>query len=248
MSVNTQNPSQTNLGKNEEFFLQLARGHISNHSFNHKFGAVPSMSQNQSGTIWDVNDTLYPWNDFNTAGSVTIPTVHASDAGATVTIQGLDENYLFASETVTVANGTPVSTETSWSRVNRAFFIDDNPNVGVIDIQKNSNTVAKINVGKAQTLMSIYTIPADTTGYLTQGTCSIKSGGDATVDMFVRYGGEGTFRVGHSFEIQGDGGQYFYRFSVPIALPEKTDIDVRALVRSNNARVTAAFDVILIDN
>jgi len=31
-------------------------------------------------------------------------------------------------------------------------------------------------------------------------------------------------------------------------MPEKTDIDVRATVRSNNARVTAAFDLILIDN
>jgi hypothetical protein len=37
-----------------------------------------------------------------------------------------------------------------------------------------------------------------------------------------------------------------YKFTCPIMLPSKTDIDVRVKVRSNNPRVTAAFDVILI--
>jgi len=31
-------------------------------------------------------------------------------------------------------------------------------------------------------------------------------------------------------------------------LPQKTDIDVRASVRTNNAKVTSAFDMILIKN
>jgi len=66
--------------------------------------------------------------------------------------------------------------------------------------------------------------------------------------MFVRYEGTGPFRVGHSFEVSGTGGQYLYNFTVPPELPAKTDIDVRATVRSNNARMTASFDVILIDD
>lgn len=96
--------------------------------------------------------------------------------------------------------------------------------------------------------MAVYTIPAGYTGYLTKGVCSIQSGGDATGNMYVRYFGQSSFRVGHSFEVVGAGGQYVYDFSVPIAIPEKSDIDVRAFVRSNNSRVTAAFDVILIKN
>jgi hypothetical protein len=66
--------------------------------------------------------------------------------------------------------------------------------------------------------------------------------------MFIRYFGQSSFRVGHSFEVQGEGGPYNYKFSVPIRIPEKSDIDVRAAVRTNNSRVTAAFDLILIDN
>jgi len=64
--------------------------------------------------------------------------------------------------------------------------------------------------------------------------------------MFVRYFGQTSFRVGHSFEVSGTGGQYLYDFSIPIEIPEKSDIDVRATVRSNNARLTSAFDIVLI--
>jgi len=241
-----QNPSETSKGKTEEFYLQLARGHISNHYHNHKFGAVPAMSQNETGTIWDVNDTTYPWNVWSTPGSVTIPTVNASDAGKSVTVQGLGEDFKFQEEILTVANGTPVASQQSFYRVNRAF-ISDGANVGVINITKNANTVAKINEGKGQTLMAVYTVPADQKGYIIHGTCSCQAGADATVDLFARYGGQGAFRVGHSFEVSGTGGQYNYTFGVPLELPEKTDIDVRASVRSNNARITAAFDIILID-
>ena len=56
-----------------------------------------------------------------------------------------------------------------------------------------------------------------------------------------------TFRVSHTFEVTG-GSQYLYNFSVPLPIPEKTDIDVRITTRSNNGRFTAAFDIILIKN
>ena len=95
--------------------------------------------------------------------------------------------------------------------------------------------------------MSVYTVPAGYTGYLLKGTMSCQLSGDATGDMFVRYFGQTSFRVGHSFEVSGAGGPYTYEFGVPIQIPAKSDIDVRANVRTNNARVTAAFDLILIE-
>ena len=66
--------------------------------------------------------------------------------------------------------------------------------------------------------------------------------------MYIRYFGQDAFRIGHSLEVAGVGGQYLYQFPVPLKIPEKTDIDVRAEVRSNNARVTATFDIILVEN
>jgi hypothetical protein len=58
--------------------------------------------------------------------------------------------------------------------------------------------------------------------------------------------GSNHFRAGHTFEVSS--GQYLYKFDVPFVVPEKTDLDVRAAVRSNNARVTSAYDLILVSN
>jgi hypothetical protein len=243
-----QNPSTTAQGKYEEFFLQLARGHIANHSFNHKFGAVSAMSVNTTGTVWDVNNTIYPWSAWDTAGTVSVSAVNASDNNKQLVIQGLDANYVFQEEIITLSSSASVSGIKTFKRLNRGFIVDGNTNVGDVTVTKDATTVLKITANKGQTLMAVYTIPAHKTGYLMQGACSIQKGGDATGDMFVRYFGQSSFRIGHSFEVQGEGGPYNYKFTVPIPIPEKSDIDVRAAVRSNNARVTAAFDLILIDN
>jgi len=227
--------------------LSIAQGEVTGHSLQHKFGAVPAMSQNNSGTIWDVNDTLYPWSSFSTAGTLSVPTVNASDNGKSLVIVGLDSDYNEITETVTISSSGATTTTNSYLRVYRAYLTSGS-NVAIINIQKGGVNVARINAGKAQTLMAIYTVPAGYTAYLTQGTATCQDGADATGDMFIRYFGQDAFRVGHTFEVCGDGGQYFYPFSVPIAIPEKSDIDVRATVRSNNARVTAAFDMILTKN
>ena len=225
------------------FGLGVAKGQFADISHVHKFGAVPAMSQNQTGTIWDVNDTLYPFSAFATAGTLSIPAVDASDDGISLTIVGLDEDYAPQSETVSVSSTTSTTTSNSFIRVFRAYTGSNN--VANINIQKGGTTVARVSAGKAQTLMAIYTVPAGYTAYLLKGTATVQDGADATGNMYIRYFGESSFRVGHSFEVSGNGGQYVYDFGVAIKIPEKSDIDVRATVRSNNARVTAAFDLIL---
>lgn len=227
--------------------LSIAQGEVSGHSLQHKFGAVPAMSQNSTGTIWDVNDTLYPWSSFSTAGTLSVPAVNASDDDKDLVIVGLDSDYNEITETVTLSSSGATATTNSYLRVYRAYLTSGS-NVAVINIQKGGVNVARINAGKSQTLMAVYTVPAGYTAYLTQGTATCQDGADATGDMFIRYFGQDAFRVGHTFEVCGDGGQYFYPFSVPVAIPEKSDIDVRASVRSNNARLTAAFDMILTKN
>jgi len=225
------------------FGLGVAKGQFADISHIHKFGAVPAMSQNQTGTIWDVNDTNYPFSAFTTAGTLSIPAVDASDDGISLTIVGLDENYSPQSETVSVSSTAATTTTNSFIRVFRAYT--GSTNVANINIQKGGTTVARVSAGKAQTLMAVYTVPAGYTAYLLKGTATCQAGADATGNLYIRYFGESSFRVGHSFEVSGAGGQYVYDFGVAIKIPEKSDIDVRATVRSNNARVTAAFDLIL---
>lgn len=225
--------------------LYIARGLVLNTHYEHKFGAVPAMSVATTGTVWDVDDTIYPWSAWDTAGVLTIPAVNASDNGGTVTVTGLDANYEVISEDFTVSSsGTTTGTKT-FKRAYRAFFTDGTSNVGDINIQRGGTTIARISAGKAQTLMAIYTVPNGYTAYLSKGTMSIEAGGDASGNMYVRYSGQSSFRIGHSFEV-GDGAQYMYDFTVPLAIPAKSDIDVRCSMRTNNSRASAAFDMILI--
>jgi hypothetical protein len=230
--------------------IQLAAGVIAGASFNHKFGATPAMSQNQSGSVWDVNDTNYPWTALDTPAVVNIERTNVADDGLNVTVQGLDSDYNYQEETITISGADTLGTKL-FRRVNRAFCTDGGAtNTGNINIEAGTaggTVVARITAGKGQTLMAVYTVPKNYTAFITQGTMSVAGNADATGDLFVKYFGESTFRVGHSFEVTGAGGQYFYPFSIPIKIPSMSDIDVRAAVRSNNARITAAFDIILLE-
>ena len=236
----------------EDDYLNISRGLVKGTSFIHKFGAVPAMSNGTTGTIWDKNDTVYPWSAWNTPGILTIATtasngsVSTLDNGKSITVIGLDENYNEIQETIAISGSTGTGTLT-FARVYRAYVTDGITNATQIRVSRGGTEVLRISIGKAQTLMAIYTVPNGYNGYLTQGVASIQYGGDCTIDMFVRYGGSGAFRIGHSGEVAGTGMPYHYGFTCPIKLPPKTDIDIRVSVRSNNARVTSAFDVILID-
>jgi len=232
----------------KDSLLSIAQGEVNGHSGVHKFGAVPAMSQNNTGTVWDVNDTMYPWASWDTAGTVSILTVNSSDNGKTITLVGLDANYQNQSEEVVVSSSGAVTTTKTWKRLYRAYVSSGTDNVGAITVQKGGVTVLQITAGKGQTLMAIYTVPAGHTAYLLSGVCSVQDGADATGNMYVRYSSEDAFRIGHSFEVAGRGGPYSHKFEIPVRLPEKTDIDVRATVRSNNARVTAAFDILLVED
>jgi hypothetical protein len=239
--------------KHYDLRQMVAGGYTTDHSSIHKFGAVPQMSINNTGTVWDINDTLYPWSALDTPAVVNIERNSADDDGFDVIVEGLDSDWNAQTETITIDGADTVGTKL-FRRVNRAFIETGSAstNTGNIDIEAGAaggTTVARITAGQGQTLMAVYTIPAGYIGYVFQGTASIQSGGDATGFMYVRKNTTGTaFRVAHTFELAGDGGQYFYPFAFPVPLLEKSDIDIRASVRSNNARVTAAFDLLLVEN
>ena len=235
--------SISQVGTSEPFELQVARGQIPGHTFVHRQGRVPQMSNNTTGTVWDVNDTLYPWSAWDTAGTIAIARASASDADKNVIIRGLDADYNLITEQVTL---TAASGNTSINTYTRLDFIQMNGtavNVGAITVTKGATTVGSIAAGVGQSLMGVYTVPAGYTAYIPHGSMTIQNGADATGSFYYRIPG-GRFLIGHTFEVASS--EYNYEFSVPFRVPEKSDIDVRASVRTNNAQVTAAYDIILI--
>ena len=239
--------------KHYDFRQMVVGGYLTDHSHNHKFGAVPQMSINTTGTVCDLNDTVYPWSALDTPAKVNVERNDVADNGLQVVIQGLDSNWDYQQEIITITGADQLGNKL-WRRVNRAYIESGTAttNIANINIEAGAaggTTIARIRAGRAQTLMAVYTIPRGYIGYLYQGTMTVQANGDATGYMYIRRNSVGTaFRIGHTFEVTGSGGAYNYKFSFPPAIPEKSDIDVRALVRSNNSRVTATFDILLVEN
>lgn len=233
----------------EQFDLNVARGKTRGASAIHKFGATPVQSINTTATIWDKPDTLYPWSAFNTPGVLVASQVGASDNGKVVTIVGLDSNWDIIEEDFTLSSAGTVTGTKIFKRVYRGYVKVGDTNVGQLSFSRGGTEVLRITAGLGQTLMAIYTVPNGYTGYLYQGVCTVQASADGTGFMMVRYNSTGTsFRVGHTFEVSGTGGEYFYKFAFPIEIPQHSDIDVRVSSRSNNGRFTAAFDILLIKN
>jgi hypothetical protein len=242
-----QNPSATDTGKTEEFHLQLARGHVSNHSTVHKFGWNTAIGITEE-TIWD-GSNVYNYSATGTATAHS--TSNAADSASTVTIQGLDENFLLVTDTITVDG--PASAN-QYSRIFRAFMSTANTgttNVNAVDIKTNSNTIARISAGQGQTLMALYTIPANKTGYLQKvHFTSNKSGQPAVFRILTRIAdgipaNTGPFRTIGQFG-QMDGPTE-YTYFCPIRLASNTDIEIRATGTASAPACGAVFDLILID-
>lgn len=233
------------------FYLDVVQGNVTGYSFNHKFGAVPSMSQNTLGSVWDVDDTLYPWTALDTPAVVNVERNNVADEGKTITVQGLDSNYNFVEEDIIISGADTVGS-TLFKRVNRCFVSGDSgTNTGDIDIEAGAaggTTVARIQAGNGQTLMAVYTVPAGKTAYMLQLNSSAADDTDCTISLFKQLVDTGIFRIQDTFEMQRGGGSVNQAFQAPITFVEKTDIDVRARTRANNKRITTSFDLLLVDN
>ena len=225
----------------DDFAINIARGIVKGTSSNHKFGAVPQMSNANTGTIWDINDTTYPWTAFDIANTAVIPAVDSGDDGKTITVQGLDQDYNFVEENFVVSDTVSTTGSTQFKRINRAFVSAGADNVANVNITYNSVNVARIGAGNGQTLMSVYTVPAGTDMFLMKFVSSASA--EASLFFRRRNLNENAFRIAHTGELVDF---YEYEFEIPLKFEEKTDIDVRATTGTNNARITCCFDLVLI--
>ena len=234
--------SITKTGKHEPFGLHVKRGYVQGHSTVNKFGAA-TVSVVEA-PIWDGNSNyVYP-----TSATILGVVGTSTTDNSQITIEGLDENYNFVSNIVTLNGTTSVGTSATYLRAYRAFVSDDNEPAGDVTIRHSGITVAKINSGENQTLMAIYTIPAGYTGYLYQlnvGSGTENANKYVTFKLRTRELG-GVFRTKQKFNIQG--GHLIEDYTFPLAIPEKTDIEISAQSSSGDQEVHGLFDLLLIEN
>ena len=229
------------------YFLQVSRGLIAGHKRVFKFGYNGDIDDSEE-TIWDVGG-LYAYP----ASAVTMTATSSSgatDEDVEVTIQGLDASYNELSETVTLdASGTATTTG-SFLRVYRAFVASGTASAGNITIANGGTTYAYVSSADQQTLMALWTVPAGYTAYLFQidtTAFTVQNNKVATIRMITREL-NGVFRTQQKFDLFE--GSYHQDITCPQPIPEKTDIEFRAIADSSNAdlRVSTTFDIIYIEN
>ena len=224
----------------------------------HKFGSVNSVRNQVSilnpDTIWDGGGAY----EFPSDTGETLRVVSTTANGdlpdtQSITIEGLDQDFNTQTWTGNLDGENLVDITGTWTRVYRAYNNDANDILGVANIHKSgdvSTSYAQILDGNNQTLMCVYTIPADCTGYMVKFLLTAFNSGSAsqigyTIHLRVREFGK-VFRtrtltsVGTNFPISEE-------FPFPLQFPPKTDILLNVIgANGNGGSVNGSFDIALL--
>ena len=159
--------SATRQGAYEPFDLQVARGQVDGHSSVEIFGYSTAIGSSAQGPMWEgqtLSGGLY------VPPSSAAPLVLVSDSASdnttrSVVIEGLGAGFVPLTETIALNGTTNVTTTNSFLRINQISMLNST-NTGNITASISSTVYAKINAGVGKTQMSIYTVPAGYTFYL----------------------------------------------------------------------------------
>jgi hypothetical protein len=253
--------SISRVGTTEPFELQVKRGQIGWHEAIFKFGFNPDVDDALE-TVW-AQGGLYSYIETATVLKVSSSSTNDTSAGTgarTVTLSGLDANYAEVSETVTLNGQTAVNTTKTYIRINRMVVNtagSGGQNAGVIYAGDGTVTsgvpaekYATIAIGDNQTLMALWTVPADYTAYLLQKDVTAATAQNnkyATIHLVARPFGE-VFQTKDKHVL--DNGVLHQTYTIPLKFTEKTDIEVRCIGDSASAdiAVSASLDIIYIRN
>jgi hypothetical protein len=234
-----------------------------NQQFIEKFGANLSVGGDLE-TIWEEGGI---YNYLTTTSKVSAISDNIQDSlngtGArTIEIEGLDGDYNVIKEVIScnATDGTQGGPESvnEFLRVYRAViktagvtgtndgFIDINTNTGpIIAIGTHGFGVNEEGFGQSQT--SVYTIPADKTGYLTQWSVGTSDANKSVHAYFMSSEvNDGT--ILRIKDVMFLNNYSIKDYKVPLAFPAKTDLEVRAYDGATGAAVSTSYNIILVDN
>ena len=247
-----------------DYFLELAMGKVSGQTQVNKFGENPSVGVGTTEDVWDGGGTYaFPASAAITHLRQATDQV-GTDGNLPVEIQGLDVNWAAVTQTHNL-DGTDTTTEVLLgTALRRVFRLKVNGNVvAAADIWVGATGMgaatakAIIQAGNNQTLMAIYTVPADKTAYITQYYCDNIP--DATrhpdsvafklwvADRANTY----EFQLKHKRGVPHQAPGFNQPFKPYMKITEKSDIKISASVVGGvgeDGNPNAGFDLILVDN
>lgn len=242
---------------------QLVFGDIPETESFTKFGRNPDID---TGTgpedIWS-GGGLYTGQPIHSAAAETVEVFSSSanDAAAgtgarTVEISGLDENWMFQEEVVTLNGVTAVPTTTLWKRVNRGKVLtagSTGNNEGIIEVRHTAtvaNVFLAIPVGQGQSTVAAYTVPEGKIFRIKRIKVQIgrANGSAGSAEYSIRVREEGGVYRAIRYDIITTAFPDSYTLVSTIDLPPRTDILVRIEdVSDDNTQASAAFEGYLVD-
>lgn len=228
-------------------------------SFNQQvaMGKVPGVTGlSISGYRTSTGSGFYPaWEDgtyvyFPSAQVVRVWSASDSDTNVSVLVDGLDSNYVPQTETVVLTNGTTgVLTTKQFLRVNSIRVTRAPNNVGLIHAGSSDKTITLAYIGAitnntaGRSQMTVYTVPAGYTFFLTQSNWYQNSNQSAFYRSWTRKP-DGLIDIVLTFPILDN---YNSTKVVPRPYPEKTDIQWQVSVGNGNA-IAGQIEGYLISN
>lgn len=229
----------------------IAEGNVPGHISMSKFGHNSSVGASAE-EVWD-GSAVYTY--MTTASTLYISSDAAGD-GQEYEVQGLGANWEAQTVNVTASGLTFVALPGTWIRVFRVKNLGTTDNAGNIYISDDNTDTnggangipdtltaikAQISIGRNQTLMAIFPIPADNTGFLTSFYIGSSVSNKTTeASLSVRPFG-GVFQI-KKLIVLGVGTTYV-SYDFPLKIDAKSDICISAAVSGGGGEVSAGFDL-----
>jgi len=234
------------------YLYDIVEDNIPDHFPLHKFGfngAVPATEED----IWE-GSNLYSY--IPVAESLNISCVNISDTIAgtgarVVKLLGLDGNYNEVDESVNTNGQTGVATINAFIRIPRMIITEAGSHeknwdtvyagTGAIVTGVPTNVYNLITTGLNQTLMGLWTVPANHNAFITGLYASTGIANKTTeFELYIRPFGE-LFQLKQKYHIIA--GVITRSFDLPLKVTEKSDIAMRATAVAGGGAISASFDL-----
>lgn len=247
-------PTSDLLYKNE-----IANENVTGVKTLYKFGRNSDINGDEE-TIWDEGGLyVYPTSAIQMkVSSSNINDTSVGTGARTIRVIGLNSLYNEIEEDVTLNGQTEVLTSNTFIRVYRAFVLTaGSSNTAQGDIYIGTGTVtagvpatvyAKITQGENQTLMALWTVPANYSFFLYQvdftSAISLANTYSTTRLKFRPF--NSVFRTLYINQLQS--GTHVNDIVIPQFISEKSDIECTAISSGNNNPVSASIAGLYIQN
>jgi hypothetical protein len=231
----------------QDYYDMIAAGKIPNHFPLHKFGFNAAVG-NAEEIIWTAGNgyTYLTTAEKLKVSSDGVEDDVGGDGALTVTLEGLDSNWDLISDTVIMTGAVAVETNVAFLRVFRAYVATagvSETNEGLISINDNADlvTMAEIAIGRGQTQMAMWTVPADHELFLYQ----LNAAESANKKTIIRLYAKDNAVANSAWRLQDETvvnlGDSTRIYKIPLKFTEKTDIEIRGVAANPSGIVNAGF-------